>query len=292
MKSADEIKKFFSNAAIGTDPGMDETVLEKVLTAHEKATNTKSAVMTPNIRRTIMKSPITKLAAAAVIIVGVLIGMTQFGDPTTSVAWSQVAQKIQASRGVVLRCTETVSGQISEGDYTIKYLTPTHSRSDTYKGGQLDCSFYTNQDTKTFTGLFHPHKHYLIDTFSEIEGFLEKHEDWMNPGYLIETILSCEHSKLAPKMIEGVMCEGVETTDPAFLGPLPEEVDRLETWLRLWVDVETQYPVLVEYKTSAEHNGQVMGREGIMDNFQWDVDLDPSLLEPNIPPDYKDMRTL
>jgi hypothetical protein len=35
-----------------------------------------------------------------------------------------------------------------------------------------------------------------------------------------------------------------------------------------------------------------MESEWVLDQFQWDVELDPNLLEPNIPPDYVDMRTL
>ncbi len=33
-------------------------------------------------------------------------------------------------------------------------------------------------------------------------------------------------------------------------------------------------------------NGEVVETEWIIDQFQWDVELDPSLFEPNIPPDY------
>ena len=55
MKSIEDIKKFFTNAAISTNPKMDETVLDKVLIAHKKTTNTQSAAIEPNIRRTIMK---------------------------------------------------------------------------------------------------------------------------------------------------------------------------------------------------------------------------------------------
>lgn len=240
-----------------------------------------------------MKSPITKLAAAAAVIAAVTLGLFEFiGTGSTSgVVWADVAKKVNASRGLIVRCVESISS--NEGDYTIKYLSPTHSRSDAYKGGQLTRSFYSDFDTKTFTGIFHTRKHYLIDTFTgSAEGFLEKHEDWMNPRYLVETILSCKHTKLEQKTIEGVLCEGIETTDPAFLGPLPEPVDRLEAQLRLWVNVETQYPVLLESKISAEHNGEVMESEGIMDQFQWDVELDPSLFEPNIPPDYESMNNL
>ncbi len=95
MKSADDIKKFFKNAAIDTNPSMDKAVLNKILMAHEKA---NTAETKPNIRRTIMKSPITKLAAAAVIIVGVVLSVTIW-DKTTSTAYA-LEQTIQASHSV------------------------------------------------------------------------------------------------------------------------------------------------------------------------------------------------
>ena len=38
-----------------------------------------------------------------------------------------------------------------------------------------------------------------------------------------------------------------------------------------------------------EADGEVIAAECIMDQFQWDVELDPSLFEPNIPPDYEQM---
>ena len=65
MKSADNIKKFFNKAAINTNPSMDKAVMNKILMAHEK---TKSAAIKPKIRRTIMKNPITKLAAVLALI--------------------------------------------------------------------------------------------------------------------------------------------------------------------------------------------------------------------------------
>ena len=97
MKSTDDIKKFFKKAAIGTDPAMDETVLDKVLVAHERTTNTQSAVMQPKIRRTVMKSPITKLAAAAVIGIAVLVGISLLDSSATSVGWGQVVKNVEAS---------------------------------------------------------------------------------------------------------------------------------------------------------------------------------------------------
>ena len=56
--------------------------------------------------------------------------------------------------------------------------------------------------------------------------------------------------------------------------------------------METKYPVLFESKMSGEAEGKWMESEWAMDHFQWDVELDPSFLKANIPPDYVDMRTL
>ena len=90
----------------------------------------------------------------------------------------------------------------------------------------------------------------------------------------------------------GVLCEGLETSDPAVMGPLAGMVDRLEVHMELWVDAQTQYPVRFEGKMAGEAEGQVMASECVMDQFQWDVELDPSLFELNIPADYVSMRDL
>ena len=309
MKSVNDVKKFFKNAAINTNPNMDETVLDKVLIAHEKTANTKSAEIEPNIGKTIMKSPILKLAVAAVIIALVVLGLFELTGPesTSGVAWAEVARKIKASRGSIVRCRETFTSIpeslsfLNDSDYSFKYVCPTHSRTDTYKAGQLTHTFYTDfsdSDTDTLTHVYHIHKRYLTRTYkkSKYEFLLEQHDDWINPRYLVQTILSCKHRKLGQKAIDGVLCEGIETTDPASMGPLPEQLDLLEVQLRLWVDAETEYPVLFESnkKISAELDGKLimMTSEGIMDQFQWDVELDTSIFEPNIPPDYVDIRTL
>jgi hypothetical protein len=286
---------------------MDERVLGDVLRALDESEE-PSAVMQPKIKRTIMKSPITKLAVAAAVIAVVALGLREFiGTASTSgVVWAEVARKVQASRGLIVRCTESFSAIpeslsfLNDSDYAIKYVCPTHSRTDEYVGDKIIESSYTDftdADTDTITSVYHIHKRYMSRTFgkSEHKFLLEQHDDWMNPRYLVQTILSCEHRKLGRRTIDGILCEGIETTDPVSMGPLPEPIKLLEIQLRLWVDAETEYPVLFESKTkiSAELNGEVMvmASEGVMDQFQWDVELDPSLFEPNIPPDYRDIRS-
>ena len=241
-----------------------------------------------------MRNPITRLAVAAVLVAVIGLGIFEFvtTGSKSGVVWAEVARKVQASRSLIVRCTETKIDASKAENYSIKYFSPTRSRTDSYKGGLLTQTFYDDYETMTATAVFHTHKHYMSRPLKTSEGFLERHDDWMNPRYLVQRILSGEHRTLGQRAIDGVLCEGLETTDPAVLGPLPGPVNRLEVEMRLWVNAQTQYPVLFEGRMSGEVEGQVMGSKCVMDEFQWDVPLEPSLLEPNIPPDYLDMRKL
>ena len=292
MKPADNINEFFKKAVVSTNPKMDEAVLDKVLTAHEKAKNTRPAFAVPTLRRTIMKSPILKLAAAAVIIVLVVLGLFEFIGPekTSGVVWAEVVRKVGASRGLIVRCSDSIPS--NEDDYSITYTLPTHCRKDFYKDGQIIRTGYvdlTSSDTNTLIDVFHIHKLCSTTRYKKSENglFLEWRDDWTNPSFLVQKILSCEHSKLGQKTIDGVLCEGIETTDPAYIGPLPGEVNNLQVEFRLWVSAETRYPVLYESKMSGEYEGEVWESESVTDQFQWDVELDPGIFEPNIPPDYE-----
>ncbi len=74
MRPAENIEKLIKNTKIDTNAKTDEAVLDDVLKAFEKSKNKKSVTHQPNIRRIIMKSRITKLSAAAVVVmVGIVV---------------------------------------------------------------------------------------------------------------------------------------------------------------------------------------------------------------------------
>ncbi len=98
MKPTDDMKKLFKNAAISTNPKTDEIVFDKVLTAQEKAFKAKPALADPKIRRIIMKSSITKLAAAAVIIAAVALSIIVI-DKLTLDAYA-LEQTVEAFKNV------------------------------------------------------------------------------------------------------------------------------------------------------------------------------------------------
>lgn len=98
MKPANDIRERFQKAAVDTRPEMDGTVLERVLAAHETANANDSTPNRSNVRRTIMMNPISKLAAAAVVVatVGLCISLWNRSVPSAYA----IEQTIEANRSV------------------------------------------------------------------------------------------------------------------------------------------------------------------------------------------------
>ena len=81
MRPAENIEKLIKNTKIDTNAKVNEVVLDDTIKAFEKAKSRKSASRQPNIWRIITKSPITKLAAAAALMMaGTIIGLKWFVD--------------------------------------------------------------------------------------------------------------------------------------------------------------------------------------------------------------------
>jgi len=97
MKSAEDIKKYFQKSTLSTNPDRHEAIFEKIQNAQDQSKTTAPASRRLNFRSNIMKSPMTKSAAAAVIIIAVLIVMNPFGGDGTNAVWAQLVEKVQQS---------------------------------------------------------------------------------------------------------------------------------------------------------------------------------------------------
>jgi len=94
MKPAEKIEKLIKKSRYKAGPEAYDKALGSFLQAVDAHKKQKSAITEPNILRIIMKSPITKLAAAAVIIVAVILGLNITGTPDiASVTWANVTTK-------------------------------------------------------------------------------------------------------------------------------------------------------------------------------------------------------
>jgi hypothetical protein len=98
MRPAENIEKLIKNTKIDTNATTDNAVLGDVIQAFEKSKNRKASATKQNIWRIIMKSPITKLTVAAVVVLAVIFSFTIF-DKSVPIAYA-IEQTIQASHSV------------------------------------------------------------------------------------------------------------------------------------------------------------------------------------------------
>ena len=99
MRPAETIEKLIKRLETKASVELDERVHSEISKALVESERTKSAKVEPKIWRIIMKSRITKLAAAAVVIIVVLVGIHHFGGSIdgASVAWAELVERVERS---------------------------------------------------------------------------------------------------------------------------------------------------------------------------------------------------
>ena len=110
MRPADDIKKLFEEAPIEADQRKDETILNKVLDAQAKAIEQRSALGRQSVWRIIMKSKMTKLAAAAVFIIGIFL----LFDNGQKTLYAQVIEAIENAQTIHVVTENLNNGQWSK----------------------------------------------------------------------------------------------------------------------------------------------------------------------------------
>ena len=79
--------------------------------------------------------------------------------------------------------------------------------------------------------------------------------------------------------LNGIAVSAIETDDPEIRGERFESGKR-----RLWVDMETKWPLRVEYEGSRDDGaGRV---EYVLDGFHWNADLPADEFEFRVPPGF------
>ena len=248
--------------------------------AHPKHSRSKSPF---NIRRIIMKSPITKLAAAAVIIIiAALIINLQFS--TSGVAWGALVEKIESIESVVYHLTTNVKMQGIPQEQTPKttaiayYSSEYGTRAENYINDQLSFIMYLNPKENIYVTVMPEQKKFMRvigKSPDELKQIAEKDD----PRVMVRHMMSTEYKQLGRDKINGIDVEGIECTGPRVMGGMLEDATA-----RLWVEIGTDFPVRIEIEGIV--SGGQMEMSMVMDDFQWNVDLDPALFVPDIPSDY------
>jgi len=236
-----------------------------------------------NVWRIIMNSRISKLAAvAAVIIVAALL--INFQSSTSGVAWGALVEKIGRIETVVYHLTANVKmeglpqGQTPKTETIAYYSSEYGTRVENYINDQLSFTMYLNPKENVYVTVMSEEKKFMriIDRSSdELKQIAEKDD----PRAMVRHMMSAEYKYLGRDKINGINVEGIECTGPRVMGGMFEDATA-----RLWVERGTDFPVRIEIEGIVA--GGQMEMSMVMDDFQWNIDLDEALFVPDIPSDY------
>ena len=238
----------------------------------------------------IMKSPITKLAAAAVLIIAVLLVIDNIG--TTSVALADVLEKVKQVPVFMYRMKMKVTGDMipnrpgteMEQEATIIIskdlgIKMEMTMTDPNSGEQTIQQMYVLPEEKAMFMIIPQQKKYVrMEITDELLTRMKKQSN--DPREMIEQISNSKYTELGRSVIEGVTVEGFETTDPAVYGGAMGDTISI----RLWVDIQTWLPVLVEMDIELGENMKI---QGVIYDYQWDIQVDESEFVPVIPDDFE-----
>ena len=223
-----------------------------------------------------------------VVLIGAVI-MSLWQDAGSGVALADVLAKIEQITAYTyeINITKTRPGQSSTStkstgtawisrDHGMKMTTETIDPNNVTTRREI----YVLPQKRTLV-MIEPHKksyerYTLNDTM--VESFREQASD---PRSMIKEMLNCEYTSLGQSVIDGVNAEGFQTTDPAY----SKASAFGQTDVKVWVNVETRLPVRSETFVTEAIDGEVRTHR-VLDNYQWNVQVDVTEFEPNIPDDY------
>ena len=242
-----------------------------------------------SIWRIIMKSRMTKLAVAAVIIIAILAGLPFINNGGSGIALAKVLEKIEQTRAYMYTMEMKTTGLMPgtqeskiiathSDDYGVKWYM---ENTDPNTGKTTTQEIYILPEKKMAITIMPETKQFIRMTFGD-ELLAKMKQQNNDPREMIKQIMKCEYTELDRTVIDGVEVQGFRTTDPDYKSALGGEATSIE--LTLWVDVETWLPVLMEMDINS---GEQMQVTGATYDYRWNVPVQASDFEPNIPEDFK-----
>jgi len=276
------------------DSGHRDELKMQLLSAFPKH-RLQPEIQTIPTRRILVSKQFVKLAVAAGVIVAVLIGMNIFTDG--GVALAEVLEKVRDIKTVFYRSKADIKGLPGVPSDQAAHIT-SQVKLSYDKGVYIKSQIQLPQRTVERESYILFDKRVLYTLMPADREYIEmkltdelmKKMDSENgdPVTLLRAMADCEHVKLGHDTINGIKVWGIEATDPVLgtkLGSVLSSGMFDNVIVRLWVNEKTKLPVRLTAKGSAKDDEISM--DLVIDDFQWDVEMDPDELEPVIPEDYK-----
>ncbi|MHC4118803.1 MAG: LolA family protein, partial [Planctomycetota bacterium] len=229
-----------------------------------------------------MKSPITRIAAAAAIFIACVAGLFLLRSTGSGIVLADVLEQLEQ----VTACRYRIDATLKMPDMDEKPISQgTTLMSDAFgsrmtieishplTGQSMLHEIYVLLPENTITTLMPNEKKYSQFTFDEAR--FDSWRQQSDPRTVIKRILEFESTSLGRSTVDGFEVEGFSTTDPS--GPLGQAE------VKIWVDVETKFPVRMEVRKSG---GDDRSMYMTFHDFQWDIPVDAAQFKPVIPDDY------
>jgi outer membrane lipoprotein-sorting protein len=215
------------------------------------------------IRRTIMKSPVTRIAAAAAVIIIAALGINSIMAP--SVTWAEVIEPILNAKTVVF---DLILGADDTG--TVSHEIVVGSRMRRNMSNMPNMTMIIDLDNATLLALDTDAK---TAVYADMEGELgDRHRSYIKfVRQIIGQLQDGQVEELGEQVIDG-------QKTIAFVGRGQNEE------VRIWADPETAHPIRIEAEIGQEFSF-------IMKNFEFDAAVDESLVSMDVPDGYKLQET-
>jgi len=232
-----------------------------------------------------MNNRMTKFAAAAIIVVAVLAGLSLMSG-TQSVALADVLENVMniTSFSYWMRTSGADTSDYTE--FQILSSEGYGQRSDAYvpdeASGELKLftSNYILLTEQIMISILPENKQYSrINLTDQVWEQAEK--DGGKPSFFLREFIEHPYTELGRDTIDGMDVIGFESTDIA------SSDDAAGSVARLWIDPATELPVKIETETFAE-NGSLISKMTTY-GFEWNIQLGETDFTPVIPDDYVDI---
>jgi outer membrane lipoprotein-sorting protein len=288
----ERIEKMLNKIGSADAPAEIRQIAENA--ADEFSRKIKTMPERKSIQEIIMKGRLIKLAAAAVIILAVIFGIRIFVGGT-SVALADVLQKVEQAQAFIYKMKMKTTGDIQPGMPPGEQEMEGTMTMSTEYGMKMDVDMNTNiggnvQKTKSLMYVVPEEKKIYIITPEKKQYIQMEFDETMaerikkqsnDPREFLGKIVNSKYTDIGKSVIDGVEVEGFETTDPAVMGGMMEDVK-----VTLWVDRKTELPVRQEMHYKINEKTQM---ECELYDFQWYAQVNADEFKPVIPQDYTTM---
>jgi len=289
MRPADKINELIKNLKLKASADLDKRVHDDISRALVEPQKTNPAYSRPIVWRTITKTRTVKFAAAAVVVLAVVGGMTFWPGRGSdgkkwwlapSSAWGQeILAALDAVKGVT--CREQTVLVYSDGSehtsmtWDIFYVSHDSYRRDIYDGDVLrEIQWYVPDGDGTLhhsirfdLGSYYTHSGQgSFGNYDPVERMRSK-----------VRLLDKADKLLGIEVVDGRECVGFEISASKY-GNNPEQ------WIdRIWFDVETKLPVRIEQRGRSFTGQSETTRTTVEDQFDYNPDLPADTFVPRTP---------